>query len=500
MTPGAQSAVIDWLARGGLWGERPTVIETHAALVFLVGDKAFKLKKAVDLGYLDFSTIDKRRRTLERELELNRRTAPSFYLRVVPVSRTDGGFALGGRGEAADWLLEMRRFPGDALLSHKAERGELDEATIERLAVHIARFHDAAGSVAGDWPASVARIARENTEDLHAQAGVIDRALAADVGALRERARAACASILVRQSTDMRRCHGDMHLGNVFLDGLQPTLFDCVEFDDFYATIPPLYDLAFLLMDLRVRELPRHANRVLNTWLIHREARCWPDIVESLEALALYLMLRAEIRAKTEGRRPGGAASAHRYLTLAREFASPLEPRLIAVGGLSGTGKSSLAKDIAWRVGQGAGALHLRSDEIRKRMANVDLTARLPPTTYTREASAQVYDRLFELAAVALKARQAVIVDAVFAHESEREAIAAVARDAGVLFDGVWLEAPTGTVESRLASRRGDASDADIAVLRMQLAYDTGAMTWQRIDAGRDAAAVAADVRRRIGA
>lgn len=498
MTSGAQSAVIDWLARGGPWGERPKVVETHAALVFLVGDRAFKLKKAVDLGYLDFSTIEKRRQTLERELELNRRTAPALYLRVVPVSRVDVGFALGGRGEPADWLLEMRRFPDDALLSHKADCGALDEPTVERLAVHIARFHDAASPAAGHWPTSVARVARENTEDLQAQAGVLDQAMAADVATLREAARVACASVLGRQSADMHRCHGDMHLGNVFLDGAQPTLFDCIEFDDFYATIPPLYDLAFLLMDLRMRGLPRFANRALNTWLIHRDAQRWPDVVESLEALPLYLMLCAEIRAKTEGRRPGGAASALRYLTTARQFASPAEPRLIAIGGLSGTGKSSLAKDIAWRTGQGAGALHLRSDEIRKRLANVELTARLPPTAYTRESSALVYERLYELAAAALRARQTVIVDAVFARESERGRVAAVARDAGAPFDGFWLEASVETLEHRVGARKGDASDADIAILRKQLAYDIGAMMWQRIDAGRDAAAVAADMRARL--
>jgi aminoglycoside phosphotransferase family enzyme len=156
----AQRALIDWLSRGGPWGEQPAVVETHAAIVFLAGARAFKLKKAVDLGYLDFSTVEKRRMVLERELALNRRTAPSFYLRLVPVARAGDGFQLGGDGEAVDWLLEMRRFADDALLSHKAEHGALDEAVVERLAVHVARFHDAAQAVAGDWPAAVARNAR----------------------------------------------------------------------------------------------------------------------------------------------------------------------------------------------------------------------------------------------------------------------------------------------------------------------------------------------------
>jgi predicted kinase len=325
---------------------------------------------------------------------------------------------------------------------------------------------------------------------------VIDGVLAAEVAALREKARAACAGVLARQSADMRRCHGDLHLGNVFLDGVQPTLFDCIEFDDFYATIPPLYDLAFLLMDLRMRGLARFANRVLNTWLIHRDARAWRDVVESLAVLPLYLLLRAEIRAKVEGRRPGGGAQAQRYLTLARDFAAPAPPRLIAVGGLSGTGKSSLGKEIAWRAG--AGGVHLRSDEIRKRLAGVEMTMRLPPAAYTQASSAQVYGTLLELATAALRAGQSVIVDAVFARESERAAAAQVARAAGATFDGLWLEAPAAILEQRVAGRVGDASDADVAVLRQQLSYDLGPIDWMRVDAGQDAGTVAAQALRQL--
>lgn len=495
----AQSALIDWLSQGGPWGERPAVVETHAAMVFLAGARAFKLKKAVDLGYLDFSTVEKRHAVLARELELNRRTAPSLYLRLVPVTRAGDQFVLGGEQEVVDWLLEMRRFADDALLAHRADRGELDEATVERLAVHIARFHDAAESAAGDWSKAVARIAREDSDDLQAQAGIIDRGLASEVAALRERARAACAGVVARQSADMRRCHGDLHLGNVFLDGAQPTLFDCIEFDDFYATIPPLYDLAFLLMDLRMRGLPRFANRVLNTWLIHRDVGAWRAIAESLAALPLYLMLRAEIRAKVEGRQPGGAAHAQRYLTLARGFGTAAPPRLIAIGGLSGTGKSSLAKEIAWRTGQGAGAVHLRSDEIRKRLAGVDVMDRLPRSAYTPASSARVYGTLHQLAASALKAGQTVILDALFARESERDVVAKVARDAGVAFAGLWLDAPAEVLERRVTGRQGDASDADVAVLRQQLTYNLGRIAWTRIDAGCDAASVADAARTRLG-
>ena len=371
MAEATQAPIVEWLKTGGPWGQPPKVVETHAAIVFLVGERAYKLKKAVDLGYLNFATPERRRATLVRELTLNRRTAPKLYLRTVAVSRaSDGAPNLNGEGETVDWLLEMRRFADGALLSEKADRGQLNDAVIEDLAAHVAAFHDGAEIVpAYDWPKAVARIAEENTRDLRAQLQVFAGAAVETVIAARERLRAACAATLDAQSSAVRRCHGDMHLGNVFLDEGRPTLFDCIEFDDFYATIPPLYDIAFLLMDLLARGAAPLANRAMNAWFVHRSAESWVSVVESLKALPLYLMLRAEIRAKTEARKPHGAGSARHYLELAARFGEVQAPRLLAIGGFSGTGKSSVAKEMAWRLGTAPGALHLRTDEIRKRLA-----------------------------------------------------------------------------------------------------------------------------------
>lgn len=216
----SQLPIVEWLSRGGPCGQAPEIVETHAAIVFLTGDRAYKMKKAVNLGYLDFRRLEGRHAVLERELVLNRRTAASLYLRVVPVTRLgDSDFMLGGDGSVAEWLLEMRRFPSDALLSGMAERGMLDEALIERLAVHIAEFHDRADSViAYDWPAAVARIGRENADDLKAQTKLFDAEDVKAVTGMCEALLTRALPALQRQSADVRRCHGDLHLGNIFLD------------------------------------------------------------------------------------------------------------------------------------------------------------------------------------------------------------------------------------------------------------------------------------------
>lgn len=479
----AANAVIAWLRAGGPWGVLPTVIETHAALVFLTGDRAFKMKKRVSLGYLDFTSLDVRRETLVRELGLNRRTAPEIYLRTLPVVGENGTFRLGGAGEAVEWLLEMRRFPDASLLLDLWERDALTEATVERLSRHAARFHDEVPVVAGaDWPAAVGRLLAENAADLRSQGAAFHVESLEDELARRDALHLAAHTQLMRQSGDVRHCHGDMHLGNVFLDGDEPTLFDCIEFDDFYAVIPPLYDLSFLLMDLLVRGEDRLSNRALNAWVNERDTSVWPEVIASLPLLPLYLAMRAEIRAKVEARRPGGADDAERYLGHAANFATAGRPRLVAVGGLSGSGKSTLAKGLAWRMGWPCGALHLRTDEIRKRLAGVGLADKLPASSYTPEASDRVYATVLDLARLALESGMPVIVDAVFSKQAERFAIAGIARETGVRFDGLWLDAPAEVLEARLQGRHGDASDADVTILLQQLSYETGDIAWVRME------------------
>lgn len=493
-------AVEQWLSGGGPWDAPVRVIHTHAAIVFLVGDRAFKMKRSVNLGFLDFSTLEARRDVLARELALNARTAPGFYLGIVPVTREAEGLALGGPGPAVEWLLEMRRFPDGSLLTERLAAGLCGDAEIEQLARSVAAFHEREPVIAGvDWPLAVARIARENAADLASLPEVLGAEDVAMEGAGRDRLRLGLGAVLAAQAADVRHCHGDLHLGNVFLDGDRPTLFDCIEFNDFYARIPPLYDLSFLLMDLLDKQQLRLANRALNAWVMHRAVGRWTEVLASLPALPLYLSLRAEIRAKVEARRPGGAASARHYLSLAAGFAREAAPRIVALGGFSGTGKSTLARALAPHLGGACGALHLRTDEIRKRLAGVPLDERLPPAAYTREASARVYETLLDLTRRAAAAGQSVVVDAVFAREAERDEVADAAAQAGLRFDGVWLDAPADVLRLRVAGRTGDVSDADVAVLERQLGHDIGTMGWRRLDASGSAETAARQASAALG-
>jgi predicted kinase len=312
-----------------------------------------------------------------------------------------------------------------------------------------------------------------------------------------------------RRAGAVRRCHGDLHLGNVCLLDGQPTLFDAIEFSDRIGNIDILYDLAFLLMDLDHRGRRDFANAVLNHWL-WRIAEV-PDAGndEALALLPLFLSRRASIRAhvgasaaKVQADRSTierATTAARSYQHRAVDYLHPAPARLIAVGGLSGSGKSTQAQALAHRIGRAPGAVVVRSDIERKRMAGVSLDERMPPGAYTRERAAEVYAAILARAGRCLRAGQSVIVDAVFADPRERQAVEGVARDAGVPFTGLWLEVTREAALARVAARKGDASDATPAVVERQQAYDLGLMTWARIDAGHDTETVTAQARRVIG-
>ena len=467
-------------------------IDTHISSVFLVGDRAYKLKRAVDLGYLDFSTVERRRAFCERELAANRRTAKGLYEGVLPITRqVNGQLALGGDGEAVDWVVAMRRFPSGATLDQIAARGELDAALARRLADAIAAFHRGLPPVAdAEGARAMTAVLAGNIRALAAAPPCfLDPASVACVIARQRVALARCADLLDRRAAAgrVRRCHGDLHLRNIVLLEGAIVPFDAIEFDEALATIDVLYDLAFLVMDLGFRDRRDAANLVLNRYL---------DVTvegDGLAAVPFFLSTRAVIRAHVDATMAAGAppeeaerlgADARRYLARATEYLDDRTPRLIAIGGLSGSGKSRLARGLAPRIGTPPGARVVRSDVLRKRLAGVAPEDRLDETHYTEESSRAVYAALFREADDVLAAGWSVIADAVFARGEERDQIAAVARARGVPFDGLWLEAPLTCLEARVARRKDDASDASAAVVRRQATYDLGELMWRRVDSG----------------
>lgn len=491
--PAEQAEVLAFLSRPETYGADVSAVdrvETHISAVFLAGSRAYKLKKAVRLPFLDFSTLEARRLACGNEVAVNRRLAPDLYRGVLPVTReADGRLAIGGAGQVVDWLVEMRRFDQATLFDRMAERDALTREHMIDLADAIARFHDAAPACRqqGELAGMVWTI----DNNLASMTPFVPAVFAqGEVEGLAQRSRASLDRLAGRlegrgRDGHVRHCHGDLHLRNVCLVDGRPTPFDAIEFNDAIACIDVFYDLAFLLMDLDHRGLRRLASIVLNRYV---------EVTGddgALAALPLFLSCRAAIRAHVSAAMAASqdaaghaacAEAARRYLLRAQSYLEPPPPRLIAVGGLSGSGKSRLARELAPFVGAAPGALVLRSDVLRKRLAGVTPETRLEVDGYSAEMTERTYRALYDGAAAALAAGRSVIADAVFARVGERDAVAAVARRLGVPFTGFWLEAPPDVMLDRVAKRRRDASDATAAVVRRQLDYDVGPMSWRRID------------------
>jgi aminoglycoside phosphotransferase family enzyme/predicted kinase len=459
------------------------IIETHAAQIFLVGERAYKIKKSVNLGYLDFSTMQKRQWALERELERNVLSAPEMYLSVAAVRCASGGtLHFGGEGTLVDHVLVMRRFTDNALLSDNA--GLVSGDFAEKLGRMIACFHENAPIVKGVWSKGLKYSVESITEQLYRFESIWG---ADDVRALIANTKA----VFDSRSEDIdarvkgcfiRQCHGDLHLKNIFLENGAPVLFDCIEFDDRLSDIDVLYDLAFLVMDILHAGQGGGANRLLNGYFDQALRSFDENALAGLALLPLYLSMRASIRAHVSAQM-GRADKGRVYLREALDYLQKDSPRLMSVGGLSGTGKTSYARTCAPGLGPAPGAVVLRSDEIRKRLWNVPPHDQLPAEAYTKEQSARVYDVMFNEARQILRAGSAVILDAVFLARDERDHCRRLAEEVGVDFQGVWLEAPADILRQRIAARVGDASDADLDVLEHQLKYDPGQIDWQRLDA-----------------
>lgn len=479
-----QQDIIAFLSRpethGGNAVER---IDTHISHLFLAGDRAYKLKRALKLGFLDYSTVALRKLNCEREVAVNRRAAPGLYLGVTAVTKSRSGLTLGGDGEPVDWLVVMKRFDQDTLFDRLAMRGGLDGALIDRLADRLVRLHGDAerkprhgGPVAMRAAFAYARDELGRLADSPCDGAGLARLEDAIEGLIGRHH-----GLLGRRGGQgfVRQCHGDMHLANICLVEGRPTPFDAIEFDDRLVAIDTLYDLAFVLMDLIHFGRADFANRLLNRYLEGtRDYR-------GLAPMPLYLSLRAAIRAMAAAL-VGGArkqSEGRRYFELAGALARGPERRLIAIGGLSGSGKTTVARCLAIEMAPGAGAVHLRSDAIRKRLFGLSPETPLPEAAYSAEVSGRVFARMHKDASAALRADQTVILDATHMAPRLRAAVAALARREEASFSGLWLDAPLELLAARAELREGDASDAGARVVRDQAAADLGDVTWARIDA-----------------
>ena len=461
------------------------LLQTHISCILLAGDYAYKIKKPVNLGFLDFSTLAARRHYCEEELRLNRRTAPGLYLDVLAIGGSASAPVIGGGGAAIEYALRMRRFGQDDLLDRMARSGTLAPPHIDALARGLAAFHgQIARSGNGDAYGSPQRIlapAMQNFEQMLPLIGAkADIALLARLRDWTVREHAALAPVFEARKRDgwVRECHGDLHLGNIALLEGVPTPFDAIEFNPDFRWTDVMNEIAFLAMDLFDHRLPRLAYRFLNAYLEQT------GDYAGLRVLRFYLVYRALVRAKVaclRAHQAGIAAQAkseieqeqRRHLQLAERLAAPAHPALLIMHGLSGSGKTTVAQDLL----EALGAVRLRSDVERKRLYGIAPQAHSDSAPdaglYTPAASERTYARLAELTRELLAARYPVIVDAAFLKREQRDRFATLARDAGARFLIAACTAPAETLRARVAARERearDASEAGLAVLERQFA------------------------------
>ena len=485
---------------GGASVER---IQTHISEIFLASDRAYKLKRAVELPYVDFSTAQLRLETCEKEVELNSRTASELYLGVRRITREDDGqLMFDGRGQLIDAVVELVRFDQDGLFDRLAVRGKLTPTLMDQLAQKISHFHDLAPIIhQGRGAQNIENVLAINKAGFETSKVFSKEEIEGLNQLFFDRLAFHRKRLDAREvAGKIRRCHGDLHLRNICLIEDEPVLFDCIEFNDAIATSDVLYDLAFLLMDLWHRDLSQLANHVANRYF---DAT---DNDDGFVLLPFFMAVRAAVRAHVIATHAEDDAAdyaelvstARSYFELASGLLKTDGKHLIAIGGLSGSGKSTVAEALAPWIGMPPGARLLESDRIRKAQFGKSPEQRLDPEAYDKETSRSVYDELIERSVRIAADDASVIADATFTSSDHRHLIASAAQQASVRFDGIWLEADPDILRHRVASRHGGPSDATVEVLNRQLTLALGSMDWERIDASGSVGSVVGEIRRRL--
>ena len=465
-------------------------LQTHISWILLAGERAYKLRKPLNLGFLDYSTLALRRQGSEEELRLNRRTAPELYEALIPITGTPQQPVWGGTGEVIDYAVQMRRFAQDGLLATLVARDALQPEQLDALALQVAQMHAVAevsqpGAPHGD-PLAICHAAADNFGTLRGRLhGATERATLQRLLRWTRRESARLAPLFHQRWEQgwIRECHGDLHLGNlVLLDG-KPVPFDAIEFAPAFRWVDVMADMAFLVMDLLYRDRPDLAWRVLNTWLEQT------GDYAGLETLRYFLVYRALVRAKVAALQ--GLPEAKAYLQLADRLSQPGAPRLWIMHGLSGSGKSYQALALSAQ----AGTIRIRADVERKRLFGLAplASSRGQANIYTETASEQTYARLEQLAQQVLQAGYPVVLDATFMQRQHRAQMQQLAARVDVPFRIISLQATPELLRQRVQQRQQqgqDASEADLAVLESQLA------SYQPLAAGELPQALVLDVSR----
>ncbi len=475
----SQADIVRAIEEGAIPGiSRPEErIDTPLNHVFLSGDHAYKLKRAVKLPFVDFREPYQRRVACDAELAVNRRLGSPFYLGVMGIAWEAGSFVLTNAADALEWIVIMKRFDQRQRFDVMAVEGRLGSAEAAATASVIAAMHVKAPvsqtvGHAADYRTIIHDL-RLTEEDGAAALG-----LSAGATDLYDRLDAQLARLdpLLenrRALGRVRRVHGDLHLRNLCMWNGRPAPFDALEFSERMATIDVLYDLAFFLMDLRRMGLHHEANAAMNRyWDVSRESEC------ALALLPFFMALRATVR-QAVAVEEGQLELAARYHALALELLDHHNPASVAIGGLSGTGKTALARETAPLLPGPAGARILSSDVLRKRALGLEIGRRANPDAYTPARRSEVYRELVAHAVTAKKFGASVVVDATFEMADQRESLAATLPDA----HRIWLDAPVKLRMSRIMARRNDASDADAAVAAIQSAPSNVGEGWRRLDA-----------------
>jgi len=451
------------------------LIQTHVSYVLMTGDYVYKLKKPVNFGFLDFSTLAQREHFCHEELRLNQRGAADLYLDVVPVSQTEAGYALSG-DNPVEYAVKMKQFPQNTLLTDLFDRGELTEELVRQLAVQIANFHKISPTT--DYIRSfgkVERVRQAFDENYEQTVGYIGgpqtqqqfdetRAYTDHFFADRE---ALFAQRIERNC--IRECHGDLHLRNIAYWNGDFLLFDCIEFNEPFRFVDVMYDVAYIVMDLDMRQRTDLRMAFLNTYI--EEMGDW----EGLQVLPIYVNRQTYVRAKvisfllsdpsaSAADKQAAHATAAQYYKLAWEYTQPQTGRLLVMAGLSGSGKTTIARTLAGRMG----AVHIRSDAVRKHLAGISIHERGDASLYTPEMTQKTYSRLLELGVTLATEGYTVVLDAKYDRQEFRAEAIAQAQAHHLPLDLLYCSAPHEVLCDRLQHRSGDIADATVEVLAQQ--------------------------------